>query len=115
MLKVQMEKADALRKESHGTVEKLREEFDSLVREFMTYKKNEGKNTGKKTSKSYVPDMAAQNKQEMDKNIGDHGSYHKRHDPKKSHDEKDMETDAKDKDKGNNPPFVPLLSLGKIQ
>jgi hypothetical protein len=114
MLKVQMEKADSLRKESHSTVEKLREEFDSLVREFMNYKKNDGKSSNKKTSKSYVPDMTAQNKQEIDRNMGDPGSYHKRHDGKKNHDEQEV-ADSKDKDKGSNPPFVPLLSLGKIQ
>ena len=133
MLKVQMDKADALRKESHSTVEKLREEFDSLVREFMNYKKTDVIKARDKTSKSYVPDLGIQKPVDLDKNLGDNGTYHhKRHEntqkesdgkkrsTRESYDEQEkMEVDPKTKDKasdkGVNPPFVPLLSLGKIQ
>lgn len=75
MLKVQMEKGEALRKESHETIEKLREEFDSLVREFMNYKKS---------SKTYAPDLGAQKPPAIDKNLADSTAYHKRVD--KDHD-----------------------------
>ena len=38
MLREQMKKTENLRNETHIVVEKLREEFDSLVREFSNYK-----------------------------------------------------------------------------
>ena len=42
MLKVQFSKAESLRNEAHTTVEKMREEFDAMVREFVNSNKNEG-------------------------------------------------------------------------
>lgn len=126
LLKMQMEKGDALQKETHITVEKLRKEFDSLVKEFMLYKKNEGKN-----SKNYVPDLGHR---DLDKNLGpvlaEGGAYHhKRDNPRpnkratrESHDEvEEMDVDNKKlnhdnqqaNEKANNP-LITQLNLGKI-
>lgn len=136
LLKAQMEKGDALRKESRSTIEKLREEFDSLVKEFMLYKKNETGN--KKNSKSYVPDLGAHKPTEIERNLGPvlaEGSiYHHKNNDNNQRDsdakkrgnresyedveEMDMDYNAKEEGHGgnerSNPPFVPLLSLGKI-
>jgi hypothetical protein len=98
MLKVQMEKGEALRKESHETIEKLREEFDSLVREFMNYKKS---------SKSYAPDLGGQKPPGIDKNLADPTLYHKRlekdHDIKKRKNKESYdESDKMDVDRRND-------------
>ena len=67
-----MEESENLRKETNQIVQKLREEFDSLVKDFMNYKKNDsnkGRNADKKTSKSYVPDIGVQKVPDLDKGL----------------------------------------------
>lgn len=138
MFNSQVEKSEGLRKECHITVEKLREEFDSLVKEFMEYKKADGTRTrdNKKSSKSYVPDLGVHKPVEIEKNLGPilaegghyngkRGDYHRDNDAKRANreqyeDTEDMEVDYRtkgnvdDQNPANITPFVPLLSLGKI-
>mmetsp|Transcript_12185 Transcript_12185/g.12200 ORF Transcript_12185/g.12200 Transcript_12185/m.12200 type:complete len:111 (-) Transcript_12185:47-379(-) len=67
-----MEESENLRKETNQIVLKLREEFDSLVKDFMNYKKNDqskARNGDKKTSKSYVPDLGVQKVPDIDKGL----------------------------------------------
>lgn len=139
-MKGQMEKSEALRAESHNTVEKLRKEFDNLVREFANYKRAEGnKHNVKKQSKGNIPhDIGTHKPMDIDRNLShvlaEGGSYHpKRNDNKKESgvkhkarenyddvEEMDLDASGGNKDDGqnnnerNNQPFVPLLSLGKI-
>ena len=132
MLKEQMKKTENLRNDTHIVVEKLREEFDSLVREFSSYKKNTKEGNKAKQSKNYVQDLGSKNKQmDPDKQLPEGMQYHKRNEhisnepdflkrgnrddnqDKKETNEKNNNQE-KEGDKGNNPPFVPLLSLNKI-
>ena len=136
MVKAQIEESELLRKDTNQTVQKLREEFDSLVRDFMNYKKNEGnkgRDGGKKTSKSYVPDLGIQKVADIDRGFMDGGNMHRRNDHnnateglrrdnREAYDGQEptntgniRKEQEKEGDKGSNPPFVPLLSLNKIQ
>ena len=86
-----------------------------------------------KQSKNYVQDLGNKNKQmEVDKTLAEGIQYHKRNEQLSNEPEflkrKNREDhtegiqveevakgQGKEADKGNNPPFVPLLSLNKIQ
>lgn len=98
----------------------------------MAYKKAEpgrGRDV-KKGSKSYIPDIGVHRPTEMERNLGpilaEGGSYPPKRDSERkrpareSYEDEEMDLDYGEKEKqneqnqSNNPPFVPLLSLGKI-
>ena len=126
-LKSTYEKGEAFRKDAQNTVEKLREAFDSMVRDFMNYKKNDSnknrdpkKNTNKLGSHKGTEYDRISNTKKSETHNKD-SDIKKKSNKEPYEDVEEMELDFNmpkdephDYNERNNQPQVPLLSLGKI-